>query len=93
VQPWHVLNEKLGEKGDQVLKQHKNLLYIALKSATQTASSKSFRGRCPKCEGYRACMAIHKVMDPSCEEFKLKRSIREFLDRGKIPAYQCPEVR
>jgi hypothetical protein len=90
---WQALNAKLVEKDDQVLKQHKNLLFVALRKATTAASGSSFKDRCPKCESYRTCRSFQKWMEPSCEEFKLKRSIQEFLDRGKIPRYLQPEVR
>jgi hypothetical protein len=62
---------------------HKNFLYIAIKKAFTEASSRgNYWERCHKCEnhkGGRKCQAGHTWLSTSCTDFKLRRSIKQFL--------------
>lgn len=90
---WQLVDEKLREKNDPVLDQHRSLIYIALQKATRSRSGASFKDRCPKCKRHSECKREHVFMSTSCESFDLKQSIQEFLDKGHKPLYLQPEVR
>lgn len=76
-----ILQQIKDQNADFLLKE-KNLIYIALKKALTQKSGNNFSERCPKCEkynGYRNCKAGHDWHTPSCSDFNLKPSIKEFL--------------